>query len=767
MKQKKGNKSYKKNNPEACVTVPIDSSIPWLYFFVPPCILAFLTTLVYYPSLHYEFQFDDIANIIKHYDIRHYSFSKLFFSGSRWLSYWLNSVHYSIGRFDPFSYRIGNVAIHTLNGLLIFLVILYALSHLKKKSFFSSNAFPIALFTSLLFLLHPVQTQTVSYVIQGQLEGMAMLFIMSMVLCFLAINHSTSSTLKYFLTPFFFILAAFSCCTKEISIISPALILLVDWFFVAQGDWRSLKKRMWLYIALSFVIIGLYIYFLKPTFFTNILGFKLKAKNNIGNVITSTPNSPITPFSFFISQFKVILHYIVMFVWPFNISVEYDWVLAKNVIAPDCIFPFLALVALGFIIFKLLQRNIIHPFAFGALWFFLCIAPRSSLIPSPELLVDYKTYTASIGIYFLLAVGLIKGAYFLRRKIAVLEKINKLPLANYLCLIVFAIPLGFFTIQRNTVWRSGLDFWANVLKNAPGKARAYNNYAVELSQQSKKFKESIPYFKKAIAMDKNYPDPLNNIAVSYAQIGETDRAIDALKQSLTINPYYPEGYNNLAAFFLQKKDYAQAEKILLTAIRLRPTYGKAFFNLGRVYLEMERKKDALECFRKSCMAADLDNDMGFATYGKMCLTMKEYNQAIFAFKKVLECNPQYPDGVFNLGNAYFLSEKYDSAIQIYKRILTVQPNDHRAIFNLGESYLSINDPKNALNCFEKIKNHINQLPQIGLKLATCHERVGNLEQAQYYITGVLAHTTLPEPIRNKAEKIQDQINQLRKETVIT
>ena len=76
------------------------------YRILVPLSLAISTLLTYLPSLHYPFQFDDIANIQKHFYIRHHGFWSLWFSGSRWIVYWLNALHYSIGKFDPFSYRV-------------------------------------------------------------------------------------------------------------------------------------------------------------------------------------------------------------------------------------------------------------------------------------------------------------------------------------------------------------------------------------------------------------------------------------------------------------------------------------------------------------------------------------------------------------------------------------------------------------------------------------------------------------------------------------
>ena len=167
-----------------------------------------MTFLFYFPSCHYDFQFDDIANITKLYDIRHTRFWDLFFTGPRWICRWLNGVHYSIGKFDPYSYRMGNIIQHILLGIIIFYFLLLALRHLKKQSFFRDNALSIATLTAMLFLLHPVQTQTVSYVIQGKLEGVATFLIISMAFCFWLAYTTQSRTVPIVMQMLYFVLAA-------------------------------------------------------------------------------------------------------------------------------------------------------------------------------------------------------------------------------------------------------------------------------------------------------------------------------------------------------------------------------------------------------------------------------------------------------------------------------------------------------------------------------------------------------------------------------
>ena len=223
--------------------------IPLAYRISAPIILAISAALSYYSSLNYELQFDDIANINKHFQIRHYTFSKLFFSGSRWISYWLNSLYYTIGKFDPFYFRLGNVTIHTLNGILIFFILLNILTRLPYASFFKRNAYFASVLTALFFILHPAQTQTISYVIQGQLEGLASLFMLSVILCFLHFTQTKTFWLRIMLATLFFALIILVTGTKEIAIVTPALLLLIDWFFVARASFADLKKRWWLHLS--------------------------------------------------------------------------------------------------------------------------------------------------------------------------------------------------------------------------------------------------------------------------------------------------------------------------------------------------------------------------------------------------------------------------------------------------------------------------------------------------------------------------------------
>ncbi len=729
--------------------------IPLTYRIISPFILILATIATYFPSLNYDFQFDDIANIQKHFEIRHNSFIKLFLSGStRWISYWLNALYYKIDKFNPFYYRVGSVAIHTINGLLIFFILQAILTRLPRSSFYKRNTLSISFITALLFLLHPVQTQTVSYVIQGQLEGLALMAILSIIGCFIWQQYTTSSFMKYFLIVPIIILCIASVGTKEIAIVTPALVLLVDWFFVAHGSWTDLKKRWWVHCIITGIIITAYVYLLGPKFFATLFSLNMQAENNIGNIITERFDEKINPLHFFISQFKVILHYIWIYIFPLFISVEYDWVLSKNVVSLDCIIPFIALSILTFLVYKLLQHDKTNIIGFAALWFAITIAPRSSIMPSPELLVDYKTYTTSFSLIFLLTIALVWAFEKIKRLIGS-HSIDtyKLP---YVATTLLALVVGYGTAQHNTIWSSGRNFWGSIIQNAPGKIRAYNNYGVALSQEDGKFQEAIPYYLHAIKADPKYRDPYNNLAVSYASLKQLDKAIETLKQSLRINPYYPEAHNNIASFLIEKKDYVQAEKALRDAIRLRPYYGKAHFNLGRIYMETEELEKAWECFKNACTLADLDNEGGFIGYAQSSLYLKKYDDAIFACQKILEINPHNEEARFNLANCYFMTKQFDNAALIYEQTLKANPQDAKTLYNLAETHFSAGKPREALACFTRIKNIPGISQNVFLRIARCHEKLGNTRLAKNTLDELLQHN-IPTENRQQIEIARNRL----------
>ncbi len=689
-----------------------------LLLVIVPLILAAVTFATYYPSLSYDFQFDDIVSIKKYFYARTSSFSSLAFTTPRWISYWLNTVWYKIAKHDPFFYRLCNVIIHILSGLLVYASLSMSLSLSAPTSYFYRRRLILATITTLFFMLHPVQTQTISYVIQGQLEGLATLFVMFILCLFLVSTRLRNTVARTALYALLLAAAYVATGTKEIAILGPILMLLIDWFFVAHGSFKELKSRWIIHALYSVVTIGsLYSFLSNNMTVTHAFKGTATLQNNVGNVITQQANQVITVGNFFISQFKVIIHYMAMFLWPFNISVDYDWKMCSDFFSADCLGPFLLLCILAASIIYLLYRNRTSPIAFGMLWFFICLAPRSSFIPSTELVADYKTYMASIGYLFVLALIL---SYAFEKLITFCVHSTRTRTVYSSGAIALAtLCLCLMTHKRNTVWRSGEEFWFSIVQASPKKARAFNNYAVAMAEKAK-YQEAIPYLKKAIKIDGHYPDAWNNISVCYQHLGKTDLAMDAMKEAIKINPSYAEFYNNLASYALTKSDFENSIAYAQQAIALRPYYGKAFFNWGRSLCGLNKPEEGIEYIRKACMQFDYDTIEGITQYTELAIQLAKYEYAIEGLTALQELTPNNHHVTFNLATAYFFTKQYEKAASIFKHLATNLPDEERSWFNLGECYANMNLIPEALEAYEKALPLQYQFPEVQTRIAECH-----------------------------------------------
>jgi tetratricopeptide (TPR) repeat protein len=450
------------------------------------------------------------------------------------------------------------------------------------------------------------------------------------------------------------------------------------------------------------------------------------------------------------------VHYITIFVWPFAISVEYDWKLVKGFFALDCIVPFCLLLGLaGYTVYRL-YKNRIDRFAFAVLWFFITILPRSTIIPSSELLADYKTYVSSLAPVFLLATAFLSVCHY-----GITCGTLHLPTAHHLyikfvCIFLCLLFLGNLTYERNKVWKSTEAFWGNILYNAPGKARAYTGYGAALVAQGNS-KDAIPYYQKAIALESGYSDggimfdifTWNNLAVAYSAVGELDKAIETLKGAILIQPNYPELYNNIAIFLIAKKDFIQAEQALNCAIQLRPHFGQAWLNKGKIYVEQGKPLEAFECFKNACTQADADDQTGFGAYASISIDLKKYDDAIYAFKKLIELNPCKQNMLW-LAAAYFENNNICDAIAVYQKILHTAPHEFIALHKIGEAYVRLHEWEKALNYFIRAYSLNQSASHSALQIAHCLMQLERYAQAQKHLEILIAQDKLDEGHKNLA-----------------
>lgn len=731
----------------------MENNLSFWHKILPPSILVFITILVYMPTLKFPFIYDDMPTIIKNIAVIKGSFLNrgTIFGRSRWISRLLHSFLYKIWGENPTPFRIFNIFIHISIGIMIFVLILKLLKNLKNNSqtkFLKTNAYLISIISSGLFLLHPTQTQTVTYITQMSLEGMVTFFTFAIITSFVFAVYSKNIAAKIFLYTLSLVLVVFAAGTKEIIITLPFLVLLVDIVFIAQGNFKELSKRLVFHILL-FIILFLSLAqfgFFPIKFAKNMASTAIL--NNRGNILTNNIDQKIESSHFFISQFKILLHYLRIYFLPRPLAFEYGFKLTQNIFKMDFILPFISILLIILSALFAFIKNKTNAFSFGLAWFFIGILPRASFIPSTELVCDYKTYISSFGIIFLISVLIVHILNFISKKISINSK------TQFALISILIIISGFLTQNQNKIWKNELSYWGYAAKISPNKARVLNNYGVALSSANR-IDEAIETYKKACIIDPNYTEPIINLALQYQARGEYDIAMEQYKKAINMSEFHPELYLNLGSLNLTQKKYRQAETYFNIALKANPNYSRAHFNKGAMYLEQGMLEKALESFEYA-INGDFRDITAYFHHANTAMKLKQYDKAIKSFEIVKKENPRYRNTVFNLAKLYYQKQDYQNATINFELLHNQDKNNKIYAYNLGQSLLNMQEYKKALPLFEICQNDEKLFPYSKLHIAKCYKNTNNKTKA-LTVLNKLIKTPPHIGVRNDAQIMLNEV----------
>jgi tetratricopeptide (TPR) repeat protein len=565
-----------------------------------------------------------------------------------------------------------------------------------------------------------------------RLEGLVVLFAFAVLTPFVYASTTKHPVAKVILYLLSFALIPFATCTKEISFVIPILILLVDWFFISEANSKKLLKRSMLHLLFFGLLFGTHkMMNFRPT--TLLPTKTTQLPNSRGNVITPQPTHAITLKNYSISQFRVILHYLEIYFWPFNLTFDYDITLAKGFWDPYAFRPFLLLMfilLIGFILFIRYPTNI---FSFCLGWFLIGVIPRASIIISAELVCDYKTYIASFGPICFIAVtlaGITKIiTAFLTKDISYKSYHRYQTTCQLFLATLFILISGLATKIRNNVWSSELLFWKDVVTKSPNKARAFNNYAVALAAKGKS-EEALRAYQRSCEIDNHYGEPVVNMAFHYQAKENFDKAMECYKKALCIGECHPEMFNNLGILHLQRKSYQQAEASFKLALQFRSFYSRAHFNLGYTYFQQNKLQEAHKHFTESLIGDSIETKY-FFFHADTAQKLHKIDVAIKSFEKVKERDPYYQTQqvAFNLGCCYYEKRNYKKAKEHFAMVHKANPNQTMYTYNLAQTLLNLNEYKQALPLFESLKHEKNKFPYAQIHAAKCLAKTKKKDEA--------------------------------------
>jgi len=435
------------------------------------------------------------------------------------------ALNYFIHGFNVTGYHLVNIGLHLLTAGLLFLFILQTLyvyglprgiKHLKSAAL-------IGLAAAIIWAVHPVHTQTVTYIYQRMTSMSALFFILSLLLyiwgrCIWRNNHKITPGAGFALLGCI-LSGVFAIISKQNAGMLPILILLYEWFFF-QDLSISFSKRQIFWIAGGLIIFAaITMLYLGSNPFDRILaGYKPRAFNLTERVLT---------------EWRVVIYYITLFFYPFpgRLNLDHDYPLSVSLLHPVTTVPALgAILALICLSIYLSRRH--RLLAFCVLWFILNLIIESSII-GIEIIFEHRTYMPFmlLPLFFVCLVS----RYIRMKSVAV----------GALCSI--ALVFSVWTYQRNITWQDGAVFAKDRLLKSPYKARPNMEMGVYMAQQ-KEYARAIQYLHNALRLNPTgrvLVTTYNNLGNVMAKTGKFDKAIQYYQKSLALAPNHQSAKTNL------------------------------------------------------------------------------------------------------------------------------------------------------------------------------------------------------------------------------
>ncbi|MCM8825542.1 MAG: tetratricopeptide repeat protein, partial [Candidatus Omnitrophica bacterium] len=430
----------------------------------------------------------------------------------------------------------------------------------------------VAVFAALIFVLHPVQTQAVTYIYQRH-TCLATFFVLSSFLCW--IKAVTSKRYRLFLLGLSFLLSTAGMFTKEISVVIPFIMGIHFFCFKKsiRAEIKTWKVVLW--------CVFLLVLFLSIVLMTNsITPSAMKQVDSMRGI----PGHVITQKDYFLTQGQSFLIYLKLIFFPMKQNIDYDIFVSKSLFSPPETFAGFFLIAVVFVLTLIfLKKNRIVSFALA--FFVVSIIPQSSIIPKPDLVVEHRLYLAMAGFAILFPFVLYQ-----------LIGQRRVVFTIFLSMIMlFYVVL---TYQRNNLWKDPLKLWNDAVTKSPNKARPYLNRGLAYAQKGD-IENAIKDYTTAIELNPWFVEAYNNRGILFASIKEYQLALENFNRAIELNPEYAIAYNNRAVLYCSIGKWELALKDFDTALKYEPDYVDPLKNRGIAYLILKDMKSAIRDFTRA------------------------------------------------------------------------------------------------------------------------------------------------------------------------
>ncbi len=653
---------------------------------------------IYANTINAPFIYDDIRNITENKHIRMTEISIdqlseiLKSPAPRPVANLSFALNYYFDKYNPAWYHIVNILIHIATGILLFLFLKITLEISKHRTstenpqhhtgiWLLNDNIQIAFLTALIWLVHPLNTQSVSFIVQ-RMNSMAAMFYILSFLCYIigrilqqpfsaSGNTAQTSIIKPWLWFIGCIISGIlALASKQNAAMLPVFILLYEWFFFQDLKWEWLKKKLpWVgCAAVLFAIIA-------------IILIKVDDKS-----IALYATQDFTMLQRLLTESRVLIYYISLIFYPHpsRLNLDYNYPISTSFTDPIatilCFVVIAVLLALSAIFAK--KHRLL---SFSILWFFGNLAVESSVIPL-ALIFEHRTYLPSMMVILFFVTLLFKNI-----------KIKWISLG-----IVFTlIPLlSIWTFQRNMIWQDDIIFWHDCIKKSPNKANPYNNLAYTLINKNN-YGQAIEFLKTATKLNPHYAEAHQNLGAAYQGAGNNQKAIYHYQQAIKEEPYSIKSYFSLGRIYYETDELQNAFNTFNKIIAIDPNNAEGLNDIGRVLKSQNKPDQALDYFKKA-IKNDREFVSAYINCGALLAARGETDKARACYLKALALDPENVESLNNLGNLVAKEGRYNEAIDYYTRALKINPDHTISMNNMGNTLLAAKKYKNASDYYQKV-----------------------------------------------------------------
>lgn len=591
-------------------------------------LLALAALVAYYNSFQGQFIYDDMGSIPHNATIRHLwpigpvlsppagetVQGRPLLNLSFALNYAISGAHGTSVR----AYHITNLLIHVLAALVLLGILRRTFLLPSMRDRFGLASVGLALAGALLWTVHPMQTESVAYMVQ-RAESLMGLFYLLTLYC--VIRSAESSRIVWSL-------AAVAACaagmaTKEVMATAPLIVLLYDRTFLAGSFRGALRKRWGLYAVLA-ACWGL-------------LAYLMMGAGNREGTAGFGAKQVVDTWTYARTEMWTILHYLRLAFWPDALCLDYGWSFTKTMTEALPGAVVVALLAAGTIVG--LRRG--RKWGFLGAWFLVILAPTSSIVPIRDAVFEHRMYLPLAAV----ATAVVLGGFVLWEKLCrgrgwfSGEAASWRWVAPWTALSLVAVTLVSLTVLRNRDYSSLLTIWGDTAEKCPSNPRAHYNFGMALCAVDKA-DQAIEQFREAIALNPQEAQAYVNLGATLMGRDELPEAVLQLRRALALNPGSVEAHNDLGAVLCKQGDYDQGVSEFHKVLELDSRNVTAYRNLGLAYCKQGKTELGLDQYREA-IRLNPENPQAYFNFGTALSQLGKIDQAVEQFRLAIQVSPQF------------------------------------------------------------------------------------------------------------------------------